>query len=121
MEGEIKVSQKIEEFDVKKEYGDLALSNKNDFINKYNINMAGLTASQVDENQKKYGANQISGAKPKRWYHYFFESLFSPFNAILLGISLVLIYTDIILPAIPNPANIIVIICLVLIFRRISF
>ena len=82
------MSQKIEEFDVKKEYGDLALSNKNDFINKYNINMAGLTASQVDENQKKYGANQISGAKPKRWYHYFFESLFSPFNAILLGISL---------------------------------
>jgi len=37
LEGEIKVSQKIEEFDVKKEYGDLALSNKNDFINKYNI------------------------------------------------------------------------------------
>lgn len=115
------MSQKIEEFDVKKEYGDLALSNKNDFINKYNINMAGLTASQVDENQKKYGANQISGAKPKRWYHYFFESLFSPFNAILLGISLVLIYTDIILPAIPNPANIIVIICLVLISTFLEF
>ena len=115
------MSQKIEEFDVKKEYGDLALTNKNDFINKYNIKMAGLTASQVAENQKKYGANQISGAKPKRWYHYFFESLFSPFNAILLGISLVLIYTDIILPAIPNPANIIVIICLVLISTFLEF
>lgn len=115
------MSQKIEEFDVKKEYGDLALTNKNDFIKKYNINMAGLTVSKVAENQKKYGANQISGAKPKRWYHYFFESLFSPFNAILLGISLVLIYTDIILPAIPNPANIIVIICLVLISTFLEF
>lgn len=115
------MSQKIEEFDVKKEYGDLALTNKNDFINKYKINMAGLTASQVAENQKKYGANQISGAKSKRWYHYFFESLFSPFNAILLGISLVLIYTDIILPAIPNPANIIVIICLVLVSTFLEF
>lgn len=83
--------------------------------------MAGLTASQVAENQKKYGTNQISGAKPKRWYHYFFESLFSPFNAILLGIALVLIYTDIILPAIPNPANIIVIICLVLISTFLEF
>ena len=115
------MSQKIEEFDIKKEYGDIALANKNDFINKYKVNMAGLTASQVAENQKKYGTNQISGAKPKRWYHYFFESLFSPFNAILLGIALVLIYTDIILPAIPNPANIIVIICLVLISTFLEF
>ena len=115
------MAQKIEEFDIKKEYGNIALTNKNDFINKYKVNMAGLTASQVAENQKKYGTNQISGAKPKRWYHYFFESIFSPFNAILLGIALVLIYTDIILPAIPNPANIIVIICLVLISTFLEF
>ncbi len=115
------MAQKIEEFDVKKEYGDLALANKNDFISKHNISMSGLTETQVAENQKKYGSNQISGAKPKRWYNYFFESLFSPFNAILLGISLVLIYTDIILPAIPNPANIIVIICLVLISTFLEF
>ena len=115
------MAQKIEEFDVKKEYGDLALINKNDFINKYKVNMAGLTASQVAENQKKYGTNQISSAKPKRWYHYFFESLFSPFNAILLGIALVLIYTDIILAENPNPANIIVIVCLVLISTFLEF
>ena len=115
------MSQKIEEFDVKKEYGDLALTNKNDFISKYNVNMTGLTDLQIAENQKKYGNNQISGAKPKRWYHYFFESLFSPFNAILLGISLVLIYTDIVLPAHPNPANIIVIICLVLVSTFLEF
>ena len=60
------MAQKIEEFDIKKEYGNIALTNKNDFINKYKVNMAGLTASQVAENQKKYGTNQISGAKPKR-------------------------------------------------------
>ena len=115
------MAQKIEEFDVKKEYGDLALTKKTDFISKHKINMTGLTTSQVEENQKRYGENQISGAKPKRWYHYFFESLFSPFNAILLGISLVLIYTDIVLPANPNPANIIVIICLVLISTFLEF
>ena len=33
------MSQKIEEFDIKKEYGDIALANKNDFINKYKVNM----------------------------------------------------------------------------------
>ena len=115
------MAQKIEEFNVKKEYGDFALPSKSDFISKYNIKMTGLTDADVTENQKKYGSNEISSAKPKRWYHYFFESLFSPFNAILLGISLLLIYTDIILPAIPTPANIIVIIFLVLISTFLEF
>ncbi len=115
------MAQKIEEFNVKKEYGDLALTTKEDFISKYNVNMSGLNETQILENQKKYGSNEISGAKPKRWYHYFFESLFSPFNAILLGISLVLIYTDVLLPANPNPANIIVIIFLVLISTFLEF
>ena len=115
------MAQKIEEFDVKKEYGDIALSKTSDFISKYNVKVNGLSDSEAYENQKKYGANQISGAKPKRWYHYFFDSLFSPFNAILIGISLVLIYTDIVLPANPNPANIIVIICLVLVSTLLEF
>ncbi len=115
------MSQKIEEFNVKKEYGDFSLLPKNEFISKYNINFNGLTDSDILENQKTYGKNEISGNKPKRWYNYFFESLFSPFNAILLGISLVLIYTDIVLPANPNPANIIVIICLVLVSTLLEF
>lgn len=115
------MSQKVEEFNVKKEYGDFSLLSKNDFISKYNINFNGLTDYDVLENQKIYGKNEISGHKPKRWYNYFFESLFSPFNAILLGISLVLIYTDIVLPKNPNPANIIVIICLVLISTLLEF
>lgn len=115
------MSQKIEEFNVKKEYGDFSLLPKNEFISKYNINFNGLTDSDILENQKTYGKNEISGNKPKRWYNYFFESLFSPFNAILLGISLVLIYTDIVLPQNPNPANIIVIICLVLVSTLLEF
>ena len=112
------MSQKIEEFNVKKEYGDFSLLPKNEFISKYNINFNGLTDSDILENQKTYGKNEISGNKPKRWYNYFFESLFSPFNAILLGISLVLIYTDIVLPQNPNPANII---CLVLVSTLLEF
>lgn len=115
------MSQKIEEFNVKKEYGELSLISKNDFISKYNISFNGLNDSDILEKQKVYGKNEISGNKPKRWYNYFFESLFSPFNAILLGISLVLIYTDIVLPSNPNPANIIVIICLVLVSTLLEF
>lgn len=115
------MAQKIEEFDVKKEYGDLSLTKTKEFINKYNVDLKGLTNAKLMTNQKKYGSNEVKGAKPKRWYHYFLESLFSPFNAILLGISLVLIYTDIVLPENPNPANIIVIIFLVLISTFLEF
>ena len=115
------MAQKIEEFDVKKEYGDLSLTKTKEFISKYNVDLKGLTDAKLMTNQKKYGSNEVKGAKPKRWYHYFLESLFSPFNAILLGISLVLIYTDIVLPKNPNPANIIVIIFLVLISTFLEF
>ncbi len=59
------------------------------------------------------GYNEIKQAKPKRWYHYFLQSLFSPFNCILLGIVVILIYTDIYLPPTPSYANIIVIAILV--------
>ena len=59
------------------------------------------------------GYNEIKQAKPKKWYHYFLQSLFSPFNCILLGIVVILIYTDIYLPPTPSYANIIVIAILV--------
>ena len=32
----------------------------------------------------KYGPNEIKQTKPKKWYNYLLESLFSPFNSILL-------------------------------------
>ena len=60
-----------------------------------------------------YGLNEIKKTKPKKWYHYFLESLFTPFNSILLGIVVILIYTDIYLPPTPSYANIIVIAILV--------
>lgn len=60
-----------------------------------------------------YGFNEIKKVKPKKWYNYFLESLFTPFNSILLGIVIILIYTDIYLPPTPSYANIIVIAILV--------
>ena len=45
----------------------------------------------------------------------------SPFNLILIGITLVLIYTDIILTEPPNYANIIVIIVLILLSTLLDF
>lgn len=100
-----------EELDIKELYGKDCILSKQDFLSKYNIN--GLSTNEAQESIHKFGLNQISQTKPKKWYHYFLQSFFSTFNRILLGIILVLIYTDVILPETPSYANIIVILVLV--------
>ena len=94
-------------------YGHECLLSKEDFMQKYNIKETGLTQSEADEKIQKYGLNKISQNKPKRWYTYLLESLFSPFNCILLCIVIVLFYTDVYLASTPSYANIIVILILV--------
>ncbi len=102
-----------EEVNISKLYGQECLLSKNDFIKKYKIKESGLSSEEAAYKLKQLGPNIIRQAKPKRWYHYFFESLFTPFNLILLGITLLLCYTDVILPETPSYANIIVIVILV--------
>lgn len=94
-------------------YGQECLLSKSEFIKKYNVKESGLSAAEAEYNLKQLGLNVVKQAKPKKWYHYFLESLFTPFNIILLGITLLLSYTDIILPQTPSYANIIVITILV--------
>ena len=102
-----------EEVDISKMYGEEATLSKEDFLKRYHVDEKGLSSKKADELIKNLGLNEIKQAKPKRWYNYFFESLFSPFNCILLGIVCILIYTDIYLPETPSYANIIVIAILV--------
>ena len=110
-----------EEIDVLKMYKADAFISKADFITKFNVNPSGLTDSIASENIGKYGPNVISSSKPKQWYNYLFESLFTPFNSILLGITLVLFYTDVILAENPNYANIIVIAILIIVSTFLEF
>ena len=102
-----------EEINISKLYFEDCSISKDNFIKKYNIKETGLTSEEFKTLSQKHGQNEITQTKPKRWYNFFFESLFSPFNSILLGITLILIYTDVILPQNPNFANIIVITILV--------
>ena len=69
---------------IKSLYGKECTLSKDEFINTYDINMSGLTSTEANERLSKYGFNEISQAKPKKWYNYFLESLFTPFNSILL-------------------------------------
>ena len=91
------------------------------FLQEHGFNKEGLTKQQVAENRAKYGLNILKQKKPKEWYNYLLESLLSPFNLILLGITLVLIYTDVILTNPPSYANIIVILILITVSTLIEF
>ena len=102
-----------DEVNISKLYGEDCLLSKDEFIKKHNLNLNGLSSSKALENNRKYGLNEIKQSKSKKWYNYFFDSLFSPFNIILLGIVLLLCYTDIYLPETPSYANIIVILILI--------
>ena len=102
-------------------YGNQCILSKDDFLSKYNFNENGLSSQEAQEMIAKNGVNQVSQSKPKKWYNYFFESLFSSFNTILLGISLVLLYTDVVIPETPSYANIIVILILVIASTLLEF
>ena len=102
-----------EEVDVAKMYGEECTLPRDEFIKNYRVNPNGLSDTQATKRIEKLGLNEIKQAKPKRWYNYFLDSLFSPFNCILLGIVAILCYTDVYLPETPSYANIIVIAILV--------
>lgn len=107
--------------DIQKMYGDYFYLNKEDFIKKFNINLNGLSDDEVRNNINTFGLNEMKEIKSKKWYDYFLKSLFSPFSCILLGICFVLFYTDVMLPQVPNYANIIVILVLVAVSTLLEF
>ena len=94
-------------------YGEDSTTQRDEFLKKHNLNEKGLTSKQAEINIKKFGLNETKKAKPKKWYNYLLQSLLTPFNCILIGISIILIYTDIYLAIEPSYANIIVIAILV--------
>lgn len=107
------MSDSKENVDVLKMYGEDSTTQRDEFLKKHNLNEKGLTSKQVEINIKELGLNETKKAKPKKWYNYLLQSLLTPFNCILIGISIILIYTDIYLAIEPSYANIIVIAILV--------
>ena len=110
-----------EDVDINKMYANESKISKDEFIKKYKIQETGISTEEAEEKIKKLGPNEIRQAKPKKWYNYFWESLVTPFNCILIGIALILTYTDVILPETPSYANIIVIAILVIASTLLDF
>ncbi len=110
-----------EDVDVYEMYGKDSEMSKDKFLEKYKVKETGLSTKKAEENIRNLGLNEIKQAKPKKWYHYFLESLLTPFNCILIGISIILVYTDIYLAEVPSYANIIVIAVLVITSTLLDF
>lgn len=105
---------KNDKADIKKLYGKESILSAEQFVynNKVDIN-TGLIESQIRKHYDIYGKNELSNTKPKKWYLLLLASLINPFNLILIGIIVVLIYTDVYLSNPPSYANIIVLIMLI--------
>ena len=97
------------------------ISSVEKFVKENNFKKRGLTTSEARNNLAKYGKNMMKQKKPKQWYNYLLESLFSTFNLILLGIVVVLFYTDVILSEPPSYANIVVILILIFASTMLEF
>ena len=110
-----------EDVNINKMYASESKISKDEFIQKYKITENGITNEEAEEKFRRLGPNEIRQAKPKKWYNYFLESLVTPFNCILIGIALILIYTDVILAETPSYANIIVIAILVIASTLLDF
>lgn len=110
-----------EDINILELYGKECTSSKDVFLSEVKISENGLSSEEATKRLHLYGSNEIQQAKPKKWYHYFLSSLFTPFNSILLGISLVLYYTDVYLSIEPNYASIIVILVLVTVSTLLDF
>ena len=114
-------NDKREDVNAEKIYGHLCKTFKEEIISEFNVKEGGLTDEEVEQRRHKYGPNEVTQSKPKRWYNYLLKSLFTPFNSILIGIALILIYTDVYLAEVPSYANIIVILVLVAVSTFLDF
>ncbi|MEI3402261.1 MAG: HAD-IC family P-type ATPase [Clostridia bacterium] len=114
-------NDKKEDVNADKIYGYLCKTSKDEFISEFNVKEEGLTDEEVEQKVSKYGHNEVTQSKPQKWYHYLLRSLFTPFNSILIGIALILCYTDVYLAEAPSYANIIVILVLVTVSTFLDF
>ena len=56
----------------------------------------GLTAEQVETRLEQYGPNEVTHEKPPTWYQQLFHAFLTPFNGVLLTVSVVSLFSDVI-------------------------
>lgn len=65
-------------------------------LGELNTSTSGLTNEEVKKRQEHYGKNEVAHEKQPAWYTQLLHAFITPFNGILVFISLVSLFTDII-------------------------
>lgn len=116
------MTEKEENINIQELYGKESYTTIQSYIQENHVDIKkGLTNQEAQERINQYGRNQLKQSKPKKWYHYLLQSLLSPFNLILFGITAVLFYTDVYLTNPPSYANILVILVLISVSTLLEF
>ena len=70
-------NDKREDVNAEKIYGHLCKTFKEKIISEFNVKEGGLTDEEVEQRRHRYGPNEVTQSKPKRWYNYLLKSLFT--------------------------------------------
>ncbi|HKD48760.1 MAG TPA: magnesium-translocating P-type ATPase [Rhizomicrobium sp.] len=68
-------------------------------IRRLDCSRSGLNDDEVKKRLAEYGPNEITQEKPPSWYVQLFHAFLTPFNGVLFAVSLVSLFTDVILAA----------------------
>src|SRR5215468_11684867 len=58
---------------------------------------AGLTEEEVEARREQYGFNEVTHERSVTWYEQLFHAFLTPFNGVLFAVSLVSLFSDVIL------------------------
>lgn len=114
-------NEKKNNININNQYKEICNLSKKDFLSQYKVNPNGLSKTEIEKQRNIYGYNEIKKNNKNKWYHFLFRSVFTPFNCILIGIALILSYTDVYLASSPSYANIIIISILITISTFLDF
>jgi Mg2+-importing ATPase len=66
-------------------------------LDKLQASLEGLTPEQVEDRLLQHGPNEVSHEKPPTWFQQLLHASVTPFNGVLAAVSVVTMFTDIIL------------------------
>jgi Mg2+-importing ATPase len=78
---------------------DLAAATPEQVLERLGTSATGLSAEQVEERRERCGRNEVAHEKPPTWYQQLFHAFLTPFNGVLVVVSGVSLFTDVIFAA----------------------
>ena len=70
-----------------------------DILARLSTTRSGLTEEQIEERRDRYGANEVAHDKPPSWIVQLFQAFLTPFNGVLLAVSVVSLFSDVLFAA----------------------